>query len=450
MKKSLLIGLLATLSLASCGGAQEPSSTQNTSTNPSSEETTSEVDSDVIGSEVSDDDSVPVSEDSAENTSEDVTFTTSTTSEITSLGKVQNLSYEDGVISFDSVENALEYVLTIQKGDIIKHQKSYDSTSIDISFLELSGGNYLAKVKAKRNTIYGEEGLLDFKVLHVDIDTYVEAEQSIINETHYSGDSAAHGGAYGLAFDDCGQGMYFRYYAFEAGDRDVSVCYSTGMPGSYMTLFANGKNYRVDYTENTGWFGDTKQSAIVKIEDVTLVKGWNELYLIKNGTNEDNPSYGGYAQVDYILIEGTNKSFDLDEFDMTSNIYHLEAEMAHWHWNKITQRPNKWDMFSLGYGCGEMNDSDDGVRFDINIAEAGTYNLRTVMGGNKTVFVTIDGGNYIEKNFGNNTEWDDPVESVDNPLTLDLSAGNHKIDIIVNGSQWFTLDKIVLEKVMEE
>ena len=281
----------------------------------------------------------------------------------------------------------------------------------------------------------------------LDEDKIVEAEEFLLDTRRRSVDAQAHGGAYALGFDDCGQGMYFRYYAFEAGNRDVTVTYSTGSAGSYHTLFVNGNNYRVNYSQNTGWFGDTKTTADVTIEDVAFVQGWNELYLIKNGNSGDNPSYGGWAQVDYITIEGSQRRVDASDFDMTSNVYNLEGEAAKWHWANSSQRPNNWGgKFSLGFGLGEMNADNDGVEFNVKIAETGTYAIRPVNGGNKSLKVSIDSATAVAYDFGAYTEWDDPVMAANNICQVQLTAGTHSINIIRNGS-WFTFDKLVLEKV---
>ena len=281
----------------------------------------------------------------------------------------------------------------------------------------------------------------------LDEDKIIEAEEFLLNTKHRSNDSNAHGGAYALAIDDCGQGMYFRYYAFEAGNRDVTVTYSTGKAGSYHTLFVNGHNYNVVYSQNTGWFGDSHVSADVTIQDVPFVLGWNELYLIKNGTGSDNPEYGGYAQVDYITVEGSQRRVDLSDFDMTSYVYNLEGEAAKWHWDSKSQRPNNWGSnFSLGYGLGEMNADNDGVEFNVKIAEAGTYALRPVNGGNKSLRVSIDSAAAVAYDFGAYTEWNDPVMAAANVCQVELTAGTHSINIIRNGS-WFTFDKLVVEKV---
>lgn len=422
MKRNLFVCLLATLSLVACNGGEATTTSTNTA-----------------GTEVT----VPT------------TTGTTTTDPSETLDKVTNLQYSDGKITFNAVANATSYRLSIKQNEIVVHEKDYATTTIDITPLGLYGGHYTASVIAKNGGIKSEAEFVNFETLHKDTTLRLEAELACLDRTrNWSDDAEASNYAYALAFDDCGQGMYFRYYAFEAGNREVKVAYATAMPGSKMTLFVNNSNvsntYSVVFSENTGWFGDSHEFAEVIVENVTLVQGWNELYLMKNGTSSDDPQWGGYAQIDYIEISGTNHEFDLDDFDMSSNIYNLEAEMAHWHWDDSSQRPTNWGgSFSLGFGIGEMNHADDGVRFDVTIAEAGTYAICPKLSGNKSLKVKIDDGEEVTPDaFGAYSNWDNPETASDDIYRVELSAGFHQIDFIRNGN-WFCFDKLVLLKVTE-
>ena len=430
MKKALPICLLAMFAIGACTTSGREGS--STGSNP-------------IGSEVTSGDTSSTSSSSSSSSEEPP---------LTSLASPTNLQVADGVLTFSAVENAIDYMVTVKQSETIKYQKSTANTTMDFNPIGLYGGHYTVFVYARNGGLESEPASLEFKMLHVDNDERLEAELALLDrDRNWSDDSNASNGAYGLAFDDCGQGMYFRYFAFEAGQRDVTVAYATGSPNSYMTLFANGQNYKVTYSENTGWFGDNHQTAEVKIEDVQIVAGWNELYLIKNGTNSDNPSYGGWAQVDYITIEGTKKSFDLDNFDMVSSSYKLEAEMAHWHYANSGQRPVNWSdqgTFSLGFGLGEMNAEGDGCRFMIDIKDAGTYAIRPCLGGNgdgsKTLSVSIDYGDEVVRAFGAPSSWNVPVLADNDIYRVELTAGLHNIDLIRNGN-WFTLDYLILERI---
>ena len=285
----------------------------------------------------------------------------------------------------------------------------------------------------------------------LDDDTKLEAELALLDRQRcWSDDAQASNGAYALAINDCGQGMYYRYYAFEAGERDITVRYATGAPGSYMNLRVNGDVYKVTYSENTGWFGDTHVMANVVVEDVQLVQGWNELYLIKDGVAEDNPSYGGWAQVDYIVIEGTHKRFDHSEFNMSADVYNLVGSVGHFHWG-YDRLPERNPNFSMGYYLGGMDTEGDGVKFDVVITDPGKYAIRPVVGGNKYIKVSIDNGPFYENDFGAYSAWDNPVIGSAEVCQVELTAGTHIMDFHRTGRDnstgWFTFEKLVIEKI---
>lgn len=284
----------------------------------------------------------------------------------------------------------------------------------------------------------------------VDVDVLLEAEDAVLNPNHISIDESAHGGKYALNFNDCGQGMYFRYYAYEAGERKVDVAYATNMDYSYMTMFVNGQNgVRVDFTEVNGWYGDAKIMSIATVT-INVKQGWNEIYLIKNGTNEDN--WGGFAQIDYIKVKGTGKDYTGQTFDRTVNSYKFECEIAEWHWANGNTRPTNWsnDGFSLGYGLGDMNAAGDGVKFTFVAKSTGTYKVRLAYGkdGDAPVNVFINGELVNENTPLSNgtTGWND-VKLDNSGITIDLVEGEtYTIDFQQAGS-WYVPDYLVLELV---
>ncbi len=283
----------------------------------------------------------------------------------------------------------------------------------------------------------------------VDVDVLIEAEDAVLNPNHISIDESAHGGKYALNFNDCGQGMYYRYYAHEAGERTVEVAYATGVDYSYMTMFVNGQNgVKVAFDEVNGWFGDAKTMSIATVK-INVVEGWNEIYLIKNGTADDN--YGGYAQIDYINIKGTNNDYTGRTFDRTVNTYKFECEIAEWHWANASQRPAAFgEKFSLGYALGEMNAAGDGVKFTFTAQSTGTYKVRLAygQGGDVQINVLIN-GTLVNENtpLTNGTGgWDD-VKLDNSGITIDLVAGQtYTIDFQQAGA-WYVPDYLLLELV---
>lgn len=282
----------------------------------------------------------------------------------------------------------------------------------------------------------------------VDVDVLLEAEAAVLNPNHISNDDSAHGGQYALGFNDCGQGMYFRYYAYEAGTREIDVAYATGVDYSYMTMFVNGEAAaRVDFEDVNGWFGDAKIMSIATVK-VNVAQGWNEIYLIKNGTADDN--YGGYAQIDYINVKGTGKDYIGQTFDRTVESYKFECEIAQWHWTDGSIRPAAWNEFSMGYGLGSMDNDGDGVKFTFTAASTGTYKVRLAYGQTGDVNVNV----YINEELVNEgvalsngtTAWND-VKLDNSGITIELIEGQtYTIDFQRNGA-WYVPDYLVLELV---
>ena len=133
-------------------------------------------------------------------------------------------------------------------------------------------------------------------------------------------------------------------------------------------------------------------------------------------------------------------------FDTTSYVYNLEAEVGHRHYQNDRLPENWGGDFSLGYGMGTMDNEGDGVKFDIDIAETGTYAFRPVLGGPKALKVSVDGGEYVAYNFGAETGWNVPVMAANDICVVELTAGFHYIDFMRNGT-WFCFDKVVIERV---
>lgn len=367
---------------------------------------------------------------------------------VTALAAPANIEYDATTeqLSWDVDPDAMLYILNI--GGVENNTPILPGSSARISTaIRASNIPFTVELKAKHNNIVSPTAEYDVGY-YKDVDKILEAETACLDrQRNWSNDGQAHGGAYGLAFNARGQGMYYRYYAYEAGQRDVTVTYATGMAGSKMRLYANGQSYWVVFSEYTNWFGDAHVTANVKVEDVTFVQGWNELYLFKDGEESDNPAWGGYAQVDYITVEGTGNKYDMSLFNLNSNSYSLEGEMGHWHHANESILPEKWGgNFSLGFGLGSMDGTDDGVKFDIDIAEAGTYAFRPVMGGNKGLRVSVDGGEYTSYSFGAYSEWNDPVMAANDICVVELTAGFHYIDFMRDGN-WFTFDRVVIERV---
>lgn len=366
---------------------------------------------------------------------------------VSELATPTGLAYSDGAFTFNAVANATSYAIVIKKGETSVHTATITETNVNVGALSLTPGKYVVSVTAKCANISSEAATAEINVLVIDGDVILEAEDAILNPNHYSADVAAHGGAYALAFDNCGQGMYFRYYAYEAGARNVEVVYSTGAANSYMNFHLNGVVTKVLFSENTNWFGDSHMTATATV-NLTFAQGWNEFYLIKDGVSTDSPEYGGWAQIDYIKVRGSGKSFDSTAYDLSSNSYRLEAECAQWHWQNAGTRPTKEASFSVGYYCGSMYNAGDGVKFTFKVAESGTYKIQLAYGGggDTNVNYQINNGEVKQITLAGSTAWDNVVPGA-NAITVELTAGETVVVDFLQAGAWYVPDYLLVTKV---
>jgi len=311
------------------------------------------------------------------------------------IGTVTNLAFADNTLTFTPVEGLGEYKVVLTKEDETLLDKSMYATSIEIP-ATIRGENITATVYAKNGFFTASEGasIVINPGYVLDKDMKLEAEDYIVGEQHLSNDALASGGAYGLGFDNCGEGMNYRYYAYEAGERVITIAYATGAAGSKMEMRVNqSQKVTAVFTENTGWFGDSHVFATVDIT-VTLAKGWNYLDLYKMGTKDDNPAWGGWAQIDYILIKGTGKSFDTSELDdLVCETYRLEAECGKYKLTGDGSTPGADGNNFSGYYLGCQDTPGDGVEFKFKIDAAGSYIISFYCGGDgsRNVAINVNG-----------------------------------------------------------
>lgn len=369
---------------------------------------------------------------------------------VTALDTPTGFAYTDGKITFGAVKFATSYEVEILKGQTVVKSDSITAAEYDITALNLAAGKYEISVVAAYKAVKSDKATFEFSVLAVDTDVLLEAEDAVLNKNHISVDGVAHGGAYALGIDDCGQGLYFRYYAYEAAEKTVEVIYSTANAGSFMKFYVNGA-YRKDvvFSENTGWFGDSKTSATASVK-LNFAQGWNEIYLVKIGTDADTPAYGGNAQIDYIKIIGSGKAYDIAEFDMRSNSYKLEAECAQWHWAD-DRRPANWgEKFSLGYGLGDMK-TDDWFKVSFNVAESGTYKIQLGFGGAaeaREFKVSVNGGEEIVRTYTGSGAWDNVI--LDEGFTAELTAGEWQtVEFRKVNDEWINIDYVLITRVAD-
>lgn len=366
---------------------------------------------------------------------------------VTSLDAPASLAYGNDAVTFTAVQYATSYVVTLKQNDEVIKTEEITTTSYDVG--GLAYGDYTVEIVAKRTNpdLVSQAATLNFTKAFLDKDVLLEAENAILNSAHYSGDADAHGGAYALGFDNRGQGMYYRYFAYFEGEREVDIAYATGVAGSYMNAYINGTfAAKAEFNENTGWFGDSKTFATTTIK-VTFNVGWNELYLIKDGIG-DADNWGGWAQIDYIVIKGTQAKINLADYDTSANTYKLEAECSQFKYQASTV-PIQWkdNGISMNYGLGEINTDGDGAKFTYAVKDDGVYKVELGYGGQGefTVKVIINGEESIVT-LNTSNGWNDiKPGTLSEGLTL-KGGETFTIEIYRNG-QWIVMDYLLLTKL---
>ena len=372
---------------------------------------------------------------------------------VSELAAPTNLAFDQGVLSFSAVEHAKKYDVAVSQDGINVLSETITETSIEL--FDIGIGQFTASVVARADTLSSAPANLNINQKYLRQDPMIlEAEDYVTNDANISVDANAHGGKYTLGFDDCGQGLNFRYYSFAEGTQNVDIYYSTGAPGSYMTLYVNedeDNGIPVYFNDNTGWFGDSAAESVVGV-NVALQKGWNDIYLFKNGTAQDSPEYGGWVQIDYIEMSGTDAVLDVttvDDLDLEH--YRLEAEQAKWHWANQYQRPNMSDAWpSHGY-LGEINAFGDGVTYNVNIAKAGTYLLKfaSAAGNEGRYFDVTVNGVKENRHVQTGPSWN--VVAEDEGFLVHLNEGANTIDFSrgENGN-WACIDYLKIDFVSDE
>lgn len=287
---------------------------------------------------------------------------------------------------------------------------------------------------------------------NIDIDIRLEAENGSLGATNLSikENTLASNGQYMGGLNDCGQGLFFIQYVPVAGEHDVEIAYFTEQPGSKHELLVNGVATEVVYDENTG-LGETITKVATKTVKANFKQGYNTISLSKKGQQWDDPVYGGYAEVDYIEIKGTQQTFDKDALSYDLDEIKIEAELGKINSSAL---PVPIDgNASNGYVVGEINAAGNGAEFHFNFPATGKYELKIAYGkdgGARPVDITLDIQVYtyaLEDYDGQ--AWNNfHLSNV--AATFDLTKGEHVLKVARGeNSNWFCFDYIVLTKVVE-
>lgn len=310
---------------------------------------------------------------------------------VTNLEKVSNIIYDNGILSYDEVENAEGYNIKFTHNGVIQYEDQIIDTAIDIMSLGLKGTIDFS-VSAYNGQTVSEESQYRFLVLSKIEDVIFEAEENLYNfgtgkeQSNFRNNPSAHKGAYVGGIDDAGQGIYINYLCPKSGTYQFDAYYTTDMEPSHNDVWVNGEyQARYDFLEKTGWGGSTFNPAKASVS-ITLKEGWNTISVMKNGDASDN--YGSFTELDYFVLKGNGEEYnfdDLDQYGTRPEHYRLEAEMG---------SPRKKDSSSMvtcknpcivqggefkysnGFLMGGVEKNYDGVSWHFNSPVKAKYKLR--------------------------------------------------------------------------
>ncbi len=310
---------------------------------------------------------------------------------VVEVGDVSNLVYSDGIITFDEVENASGYEVSILHGDQVVYEDTIHDTAIDVTALGL-GGNLTIKVNAYIEDTKGSVSSIDFVQLSTFEDVIFEAEEWLANfgtgksQSNFRNNTLAHKGAYVGGIDDAGQGIYINYLCPVAGTYTFEAYYCTDQPTSLNDVWVNG-SYQTQFvfTEKTGWGGDTFDAEMTSTT-ITLVEGWNTISVYKNGDSSNN--WGSYTELDYFVLKGTGQQYNMDDLDVYGvrpAAYRLEGEMGSpRHKNTASnlyecKNPaiveTDTHKYSNGFILGNIDSNYDGVEWHFNSPVKAKYRV---------------------------------------------------------------------------
>lgn len=260
-------------------------------------------------------------------------------------------------------------------------------------------------------------------------------------------------GAYVGGIDDCGNGIKFRYFAYTTGTRTIEINYSTANTNPFMHLHVNGEFVtKVIFDTNTGWGTDGILNRATISVDVPTTAGWNDIDLIKEGTEQDNPQWGGNVELDYIKILPLSTPID-PNFYYEQEVLIIDAEHAEAYTNANPPATTSSTNARLSRFVGGIDNDGQGITARTYLKE-GTYQLVLNTGGNDlgNKVATINTNENEEMNaklpLSTTNSWDNFQESTSYvELTIE-NEGYKEIKITKqNDSVWFTIDYIKLTKV---
>ena len=177
------------------------------------------------------------------------------------LDDVNNLKFENELITFDEVEGAEYYTFDFYHQGELVFQDELDYNMYDLAGVGLDGGEYTVRVCAASSNGFSQGKFVDVVVLSTVDDVIFEAENGLYNwgsttTSCYRNNPLAHEGAYVGGLDDAGQGLYFYYFNYIAGEYDFECYYTTALENCQVEVVVNGKAQGIfKCDEVNGWGG---------------------------------------------------------------------------------------------------------------------------------------------------------------------------------------------------
>lgn len=312
---------------------------------------------------------------------------------------VNNLKYENTVLSFDKVDDATGYSLKLIKNNSILFEDVITKNSIDLSVFNVYGNIEvdvcpLFKEKLGKSSVISIISLKKFDKI------FFEAESGCYNigtgkeVSNYRWNECASDTYYMGGIDDAGQGVYYNLLIPRAGTYELRCHYAS--LAEYVNahddvLVNNVYSGQLHFNEGKGWFGSSPVSYLLNLPvakiNVSLNEGWNTISVFKNGSAADN--WGSFAELDYFELIGNGETYNPDvlekQYGKEPEYYRLEGEMGSPRkLNKESLRrecknppivQKAGESFSNNFVLGSLESDYDGVEWRFKTQKSGKYNL---------------------------------------------------------------------------
>ena len=307
------------------------------------------------------------------------------------LGKVADIVYEDGLLTYGEVEGATGYEVRFEHRGEIVYEDTVTGTAIDVMSLGLAGTIDFS-IRAVADGAVGPYAELSFEVLATFGEVVFEAENYLYNfgtgkeSSNFRNNPLASNGAYVGGIDDAGQGIYIDYLSPKAGTFEFVLYYTTDMAPARNEVWVNGECQATFLCEEkTGWGASGWYSPVPTSVEIELEAGWNSISVMKNGDSSNN--WGSFVEMDYLVLKGDGSAYNPDDLLQYGErpVYRLEAEMGSPRKKNVDSGLNTAknpaivedavNKYSNGFLLGGIEQNYDGVEWHFYSPVAATYSI---------------------------------------------------------------------------